>query len=156
MSTPATPDYSAARAERKLIGIPLVVTAIVGIPVSVVACLVAGVAGLVGGLLGTLVVLAFFGLGQLVVARTLRTNPAIAMNMAMLVYLVQIVVLFVLLLLLRQTTVFAPKAFAAAVFAGVIVWTVAAVVVMSRTRILYVEPAPDNTRAADPGEEGRG
>lgn len=136
--------------------IPLIVTGAVGVVATVVSIVVAGLAGLFGGLLGTVVVVAFFGLGQLVVARTLRTNPAIALNMAMLVYLVQIIVLFVLLLLLKHVTVLAPKAFAATIFAGVIAWIVSALVTMSRTRVLYVEPDPDNTCGPGQGNCGGG
>lgn len=155
-NVPQTPpeQFSAASVERRLIAIPLIATGIVGVAATVICAFVAGLAGLFGGLLGTVVVLAFFGLGQIVVARTLRTNPAIALNMAMLVYLVQIVVLFVLLLLLKHVTVLAPKAFAATIFAGVIAWTASALATMSRTRVLYVEPKPDNTRGPGQGNGG--
>ncbi len=151
---PQSQRFTAASVERRLIAIQLVVTGVVGVAATVVCVLVAGLAGLFGGLLGTVVVLGFFGLGQLVVARTLRTNPAVALNVAMLVYLVQIVVLFVLLLLLKHVTVLAPKAFAATIFAGVIAWTASALTTMSRTRVLYVEPDPDNTRGPRQGHGG--
>ena len=75
-------DYGADAADQKLIRTPLLITAAVGIAATVIATLVAGSKGAIAGALGTVVVLAFFGLGQYVVARVLRNNPAIAMNMA--------------------------------------------------------------------------
>lgn len=141
-STPSSqPEpYSAAAADARMIKIPVLVVLVVGIIAIVVSTVVAGIPGLTGAVIGTAVVLAFFGGGQYVVARVLRNNPAIAMNTAMLVYIVQILVLFVLMLILRDATFFAPKAFAGSALACVLAWTVGIVWVMTRTRVLYVEP----------------
>ena len=91
-------------------------------------------------LIGTIVVVAFFGGGQYVVTRVLRNNPMIAMNTALLVYLVQMAVMFGLILLLQDATFFNPKAFALTIVACALVWTVAMVIAMTRSKVLYVEP----------------
>lgn len=156
MSKSEAEPFSAASVERRLIRIPLIVTGTVGIVATLVCLFVASTPGLLGGLVGTVVVLAFFGLGQIFVARALRNNPALAMNMAMLVYLVQIVALFILLIVLKQATFFSPKAFAATIFAGVIAWTVSAITVMSRARVLYVEPDSNNTSTSEKHGGGSG
>jgi len=123
-----------------MIKIPVFVVLIVGIVAIVVSTIVVGIPGLTGGIIATAVVLAFFGGGQYVVARVLRNNPAIAMNTAMLVYILQILVLFILMLILRDATFFAPKAFAGTALACVLGWTAGIVWVMTRTKVLYVEP----------------
>ena len=82
----------------------------------------AGGKGLLGGLLGTVVVVGFFAAGRLIVGRVLRTNPALGLNVALLVYIVQIGVLLVLLLVLKDASFFAPKVFAFTVMACVLAW----------------------------------
>lgn len=142
VSTPesAPAPYTAAAADSRLLRVPITVVAVVGIIAIIVSTIVAGIPGLTGGLIATAVVLAFFGGGQYVITRVLRNNPALAMNTALLVYIVQILVMFVLMLILRDATFFAPKAFAGTAMAGIIAWTVAIVWVMTRTQVLYVEP----------------
>ncbi|MEI2697045.1 MAG: hypothetical protein V9E94_01425, partial [Microthrixaceae bacterium] len=56
--------------------------------------------GVLAGVMGTIVVVAFFAGGHIIVGRVLRNNPAVALNAALLVYVVQIGLLFVLLALL--------------------------------------------------------
>lgn len=123
-----------------LIRTPLVITAVVAVVVVVVAWFVAGGKGALSAALGAVVVLVFFGVGQAVVGRVLRTNPALGLNMALLVYVLQIGVLFVLLLLLRKATFLDSKAFAASVVVCVLTWIAGAIVGFSRTRMLTVEP----------------
>lgn len=133
-------DYSADAADQKLIRTPLLITGAVGIVATVIAALVAGSKGAIAGALGTVVVLAFFGLGQYVVARVLRNNPALAMNIALLVFVLQMGALFVLMAILKDATYFASRAFALTVVVCALVWTGAAVWVLMRTKVLYVEP----------------
>ena len=99
-----------------------------------------GVPGAIGGALATVIVLAFFSVGQLVVGSVLRTNPQMAMTVALMTYLLKIGVLFVLIILLAGTTAFNTKAFAAVIVACTIAWTVVEVWVFARTKVLYVEP----------------
>lgn len=140
-STSSAPEpYTAEAADARLLRIPIISVTITGLVVTVLAYIFAGVNGLVAGLIGTIVVVAFFGGGQYVVTRVLRNNPMIAMNTALLVYLVQMAVMFGLILLLQDATFFNPKAFALTIVACALVWTVAMVIAMTRSKVLYVEP----------------
>lgn len=147
----AEPDFSAAAAERKLLAVPLLVTLAVGILVVLGSAAFRGAEGAVGAAVGLVVVAGFFGTGQAVVARTLRSRPNVAMSVALMVYLVQIVVLFVLLVVLRSVTWFDPRAFAASIFAGVIAWTIASVATILRVKVLAVEPG-SGPPGAGPGK----
>lgn len=131
---PAEPEKIA------LIRTPAVLTAIVGVIAIVVAFFLRGAGGALGALAGLMVVLAFFAGGQYVVGRVLRTNPALGLNVALLVYVVQIGVLFVLMLLLRNATFFDTKVFAFTIMVCVLVWITGAIIGFSRTKTLTVEP----------------
>ncbi len=143
---------SAAANDRRLLVIPLTAVIITGVIVSLICALTVGGSGLVSAVLGTLVVAAFFGIAQFIVARVLRNNPALAMNVALLVYVLQMAVLMGLMLLLRNASFLAPKAFAAAILACALAWTAAAVWAQLSAKVLYVEPgtAPDGFTV--PGE----
>ncbi len=113
---------------------------LVGLVSTGLAWVLTGVPGAIGGALATVIVLAFFSVGQLVVGSVLRTNPQMAMTVALMTYLLKIGVLFVLIILLAGTTAFNTKAFAAVIVACTIAWTVVEVWVFARTKVLYVEP----------------
>lgn len=134
MSTPAPPEIGA------LIRTPAVLSLIVGVVATIVGGVTEGGKGVLAGILGTIVVVGFFAGGQIVVGRVLRNNPMFALNVALLVYLVQIGVLFLLLLLLRDASFFATRVFAFTVLACALTWILGAVIGFSRTKMLYVEP----------------
>lgn len=113
---------------------------LVGIIGTVIGVMVAGSKGLIAGALGTLIVLVFFSVGQLVLGSVLKNNPQNAMMVAMALYLVKIGVLLVLLLVLQDATFFAPKVFAGVIVACTLAWTFVEVWVFSRTKVLYVDP----------------
>lgn len=117
-----------------------VATLLVGIVGTVIGSVVAGTQGIIAGALGTLIVLVFFSVGQLVLGAVLRNNPQNALMVAMALYLVKIGVLLVLLLVLQDATFFAPKVFAGVIVACTLAWTFVEVWVFSRTKVLYVEP----------------
>lgn len=117
-----------------------VLTLVVGIIATVVGTVIDSRQGFIGGVLGTVIVLLFFSIGQLVVGNTLRNNPQMALTVALTTYLVKIGVLLVLLLALQGTTAFNTKVFAMTIVACTIAWTVAEVWVFSSTKVLYVEP----------------
>ena len=85
-------------------------------------------------------VLVFFTIGQVVLARVIRTNPTMAMTVAMTMYLVKIGVLFGLLLAFKETTLFDTKVFAASVLVCTLTWTIAEVWAFATTKVLYVDP----------------
>lgn len=117
-----------------------VATLVVGIIGTLIGTMLQGSKGLIAGLLGTVIVLVFFSVGQLVLGAVLKNNPQNAMMVAMTLYLVKIAVLLGLLLLLQDATFFAPKVFAAVIVACTLAWTFVEVWVFSRTKVLYVEP----------------
>lgn len=123
-----------------LVRTPAVAAGLVGVVAMLIGGITAGGKGVLAAFLGVVVVVGFFAFGQLVVGRVLRKNPMLALNVALLVYLVQIAVLFVLLLLLRDATFFAPRVFAFTVLVCALTWIGGAVIGFSRSRPLYVEP----------------
>ena len=87
-------------------------TAIAGAAAAIIAGATLGSPAAVGALLGTVVVVIFFTVGQLILAWVLKHNPMMGMSVAMLLYIVKIGVLLGLLLLLVDVTAFNTKAFA--------------------------------------------
>lgn len=117
-----------------------IVAVIVGAIATVIGYLIAGGAGALGAVIATVIVIVFFSAGQMFLGRVLRNNPQMAMTAALMIYLVKIGVLFILILIFSDTTLFDTKVFATTVVACTIAWTVAEVWVFSRTKVLYVEP----------------
>lgn len=128
-----------------LVRTPTVITIVVGLVASVIGFFVAGGKGLLGGLLATVVVVAFFSGGQLIVGRVLRSNPQVGMTAALLVYVLQILILMILLLVLRDATFLAPRVFAFTVLVCALVWIGGAVLGWSQARHVYVEPDRGDT-----------
>lgn len=130
--------------------IPFTATSIVGILAIVIGAVVAGGSGIVAAGLGIAVVMLFFAVGQIVVGRVLANNPALGLNVALGVYLLQVVVLFILLAVLQDATFFDPQVFAGTIVAGALTWLVTTVVGYSRQRQLYVEPESSLGLSDDP------
>jgi ATP synthase protein I len=117
-----------------------VITAIVGIIGTLIGFAVDSVPGLIGGIFATVVVLAFFSIGQFALGSVLRNNPQMAMTVALTIYLAKIGVLFILIIAFAQTTLFNTQVFAATIVACTLAWTMAEVWIFSRTKVLYVDP----------------
>lgn len=115
-------------------------TAIVGVIVTIASAISKGSQGLLGAAIGAAIVVVFFTIGQVVLNRVIKTNPAMAMTVAMTMYLVKIAVLFGLLLVFKDTTVFDTKVFALSVLACTLTWTIAEVWAFGTAKVLYVEP----------------
>lgn len=137
---PAAADRRRSSDVALLVRTPTVTTIAVGLLATIVGGVLEGGKGVLAGVMGTIVVVAFFAGGQIVVGRVLRNNPALALNTALLVYVVQIGLLFLLLALLKDAKFFAPRVFAATVLVCSLTWIAGAVVGFSRSRPLYVEP----------------
>ena len=71
----------------------------VGAVAAVIATVVEGGHGLVGAALATLIVVIFFGAGQLVLGRVIASNPQMALTAALMIYLVKVGILLALLIL---------------------------------------------------------
>lgn len=116
-----------------------ILTAGVGVICTVIGALMFGSKGLLAGILGTVIAVAFFATGQYIVGKVLRTSPETAMMTALVVYLGQILVLFVILLLLQDATFFAPKVFASTIIACTLAWIFTAAFTSWNTKVLYVD-----------------
>lgn len=128
--------------DRLVLRVSIPVTVVVGVVAAVIGGLVASDTGkaLLGAAIGTLIVVAFFTVGQLVVGAVLRSNPQMATTVALMVYLIKIGVLLVFIILFQGTTAFDTKVFALTVVACTLAWTAAEVWVFSRAKVLYVDP----------------
>jgi ATP synthase protein I len=115
-------------------------TAVTGVIVVIVAGWVAGGSAALGAVLGTVLVAAFFSIGQFALGTVLRNNPQMALTMALTLYLIKIGALMVILVLLADTTAFNTKAFAIAILVCTLTWTVLEVWIFSTTKVLYVDP----------------
>lgn len=115
-------------------------TFIVGALATITGFISSGTKGLIAGVFGTLLVVIFFTAGQLALDKVIRTNPGIATSMALLLYLIKVAVLFVLLLLFKDTEAFDTKVFAATIVSCTVVWLVAETWAFATAKVLYVEP----------------
>lgn len=128
--------------DRLVLRVSIPVTVAVGIVAGVIGALVASDPGkaVLGAAIGTLIVVAFFTVGQVVVGAVLRTAPQMAMSVALMVYLLKIGVLFIFIILFQGTTAFDTKVFALTIVACTLAWTIAEVWIFARTKVLYVDP----------------
>ncbi|MFZ4510074.1 MAG: hypothetical protein ACOYNJ_03850 [Candidatus Nanopelagicales bacterium] len=128
--------------DRLVLRVSIPVTVAVGIVAAIIGALVASDPGkaLLGAAIGTLIVVAFFTVGQVAVGAVLRNAPQMAMSVALMVYLLKIGVLFIFIILFQGTTAFDTKVFALTIVACTLAWTVAEVWIFARTKVLYVDP----------------
>lgn len=115
-------------------------TAAAGIIATVVSGVVAGGKGALGAVIGTLVVLLFMGIGQVVLQRTAKKLPHLFQAMGLMLYTAQLLVLFIFLALLKGTTAFNFKAFAFTLLGTTIVWVAAQARAYMKAKITYVDP----------------
>lgn len=116
-------------------------TLVAGIVATVVAAFVGGAPSAVGAILGTVIVLVFFMVGQFVLTTVLHHNPEMALSAALVIYLAKIGLLMLLLFVLQGTTAFDTRAFAFTIVLCTLVWTAAEVWVLAKTKALVVDPA---------------
>jgi ATP synthase protein I len=128
--------------DRLVLRVSIPVTVAVGIVAAIIGALVASDPGkaVLGAAIGTLIVVAFFTVGQVAVGAVLRSAPQMAMSVALMVYLLKIGVLFIFIILFQGTTAFDTKVFALTIVACTLAWTVAEVWIFARTKVLYVDP----------------
>jgi ATP synthase protein I len=134
-ATPSSPSVDALILKRAG-----VVTALVGVVGIVIGTVAFGGPGAIGGIFATALVIVFFSVGQFVLGSVLRSNPQMAMTVALTIYLVKIGVLFVLIIAFAETTLFNTRVFAGTIVACTVAWTIAEVWVFARTKVLYVDP----------------
>lgn len=116
------------------------VTLAVGVIASVIAWFVDAAQGLIGAVVATVIVIAFFSAGQFVLGRVLARNPQMALSVALVLYLAKIGVLLILIILLSGTTAFNTNIFALTILACTLAWTMTEVWIFGTTKVLYVDP----------------
>jgi ATP synthase protein I len=118
----------------------IALTSVVG-AVAVLLCAVFGGAkGVYGALIGVAVVTAFFGISILVVGRAAKVSPMAMMIAALASYLVKIIAFMIVLALLLHSTAFNGRMLGFTALACILTWCAAQVVIMARTKTLYVTP----------------
>jgi ATP synthase protein I len=129
--------------DRLVLRISIPVTAVVGALAALIAFLVTSDPGkgVLGAIIGTAIVIVFFTVGQLVVGAVLRSNPQMAMTVALMVYLLKIGALLIFIVLFQGTSAFDTKAMALTVLVCTLTWTAAELWVFTRTKVLYVDPS---------------
>ncbi|MFJ9110425.1 hypothetical protein [Streptomyces sp. NPDC102283] len=128
--------------------------AAVGAIATLVGGLVAGGKGAIGAVVGCLVVILFMALGQLALQWVGRSMPHLFQGMGLLVYSVQLVLLLVLIMGIRNTSLFDLQVFALTLVASVIAWIITQTVLHARSKTLYVDPEAES-RNAPGGTEGK-
>ncbi|MEU2115822.1 hypothetical protein ACFWV1_17280 [Streptomyces sp. NPDC058700] len=122
-------------------------TVAVGVIATVVSGVVAGGKGAVGAVVGTLVVVLFMGIGLVVLQRTARKLPQLFQAMGLMLYTAQLLLLFIFLALLKDTTLFDFKAFAFTLLATTVVWVAAQARAYMKAKIMYVEPEKSGSKS---------
>lgn len=120
-------------------------TAVAGVAGAAVSAAVAGGKGALGAVLGAALVLLFMGSGLVVLLRTARQYPHLFQSMGLLLYTTQILLLMVVLITFKGTSVFNPRCFAFTLLASTLVWIAAQVLSHMKAKIPYVEPEPART-----------
>ncbi|MFK4068751.1 hypothetical protein [Streptomyces sp. NPDC029674] len=115
-------------------------TAAVGAIVAAVSAVVAGGKGAIGAVVGTVVVIAFMGLGLFVLQRTAKSLPQLFQAMGMMLYVAQLLLLLFFVALFKDTTLFNPKAFAVGLVVATVAWMASQARAHMKAKILYVDP----------------
>jgi ATP synthase protein I len=115
--------------------------AVVGVVAVVLGWVFKGPNGALGAALGAVVAIAFFAVGQYVLGRILDGNPDLALSAGLLLYLTQVLVLFGLIILLRDATWLDGRVFGMAILAVTLAWIVGSIIASQRVKILYVDPS---------------
>jgi len=101
---------------------------------------VVGAKGLYGALVAVGIVTVFFGISIVAVGRAAKVSPMFMMAVAMGTYVIKIIAFMIALVLLQRVTVFSDKALGFTALALILTWCAAQVVLMMRTKMLYVTP----------------
>ncbi|WP_329621162.1 hypothetical protein OG357_12170 [Streptomyces sp. NBC_01255] len=125
----------------------IVPTAVVGVVATVISGVLAGGKGAIGAVVGTLVVILFMGIGQVVLQRTAKSLPHLFQAMGLMLYTAQLLVLFIFLALLKNTTLFDFKAFAFTLLATTVVWVAAQARAYMKAKITYIDPGNTGSKS---------
>jgi ATP synthase protein I len=127
-------------------------TAATGVVATVVAAVLVGGKGALGAVIGTLLVIAFMGMGLVVLQRTAKSLPHLFQAMGLMLYMTQLLLLFMVMAFLKGTSAFDFKAFAFTLLAATIAWVAAQARYFMKAKIMYVEPG--SSAATGPQKTG--
>jgi ATP synthase protein I len=115
-------------------------TAAAGVIAVAVSAALAGGKGVIGAAVGAVLVIAFMSTGFIVLQRTARSLPHLFQAMGLMLYTTQLLLLALIMLAFKNTTLFNTKAFAFTLLAATIVWIAAQARSYLKAKVLYVEP----------------
>ncbi|MFE0422130.1 hypothetical protein [Streptomyces sp. NPDC058953] len=130
-------------------------TAVIGLVAVAVGAGIEGGKGALGAAIATLVVVLFMGAGLVVLQRTAKQYPHLFQAMGLLLYTTQLLLLFVFLMVFKNTKLFDPQVFALTLVVATLVWVAAQARAYMKAKILYVEPGESQaTGAREPRKTG--
>ena len=129
----------------------VILTSVAGLAAVVLGAVLGGAHGALGAALGAVIAIVFFAAGQYAVTRLLDSRPEMALTGGLLVYVTQILVLFVLIALLKGQEWLDVKWFASTIVVCTVVWLGAQLWTVNRIKTLIVEPVatPDDQAEVD-------
>ncbi|MFD3731026.1 hypothetical protein [Streptomyces sp. NPDC058632] len=117
-------------------------TAAVGAVAVAVGGAVEGGHGAIGAVIGAVLVILLMGTGLYVLQWIARSIPHLFQAMGMMMYLTQILLIFVFIALFKDTTLFHPQAFALSLLVSTLTWVAAQARATMKAKIYYVDPEP--------------
>ncbi|KJK59845.1 hypothetical protein [Saccharothrix sp. ST-888] len=128
-------------------------TAAAGVVALAISTVLVGSKGLIGALLATALVLAFFASGQVALDRMTRNNPQMLMAGALLVYTTQILLVGIVLAVFKHTTLFDTKVFGFTLLGCALIWTGFQVRAGMKAKIYYVHTDSGDKKDSKPGRQ---
>ncbi|MER7741505.1 hypothetical protein ABTX34_24790 [Streptomyces sp. NPDC096538] len=115
-------------------------TAVVGAVAIAIGAAVEGGKGAIGALIGAVLVLVLMGTGLYALQRIARQLPHLFQAMGLMMYMAQILLIFVFIALFKDTSLFHPKVFALSLLACTLTWVAAQARATMAAKTPYVEP----------------
>ncbi|MFI8855092.1 hypothetical protein [Streptomyces prasinus] len=117
-------------------------TAVVGAVAVAVGAAVEGGQGVIGAVIGALFVILLMGAGLYVLQWIARSIPHLFQAMGLMMYMTQILLIFVFIALFKDTTLFHPKVFALSLLVSTLTWVAAQARATMKAKTFYVDPEP--------------
>ncbi|MFC9281253.1 hypothetical protein [Streptomyces collinus] len=115
-------------------------SAAAGVIAVAVSAAVAGGKGALGAAVGAAIAILFMGIGLYVLQRTAKTLPQLFQAMGLMLYMAQLLLLFIFVAVFKGTSLFNPKAFALSLVVTTVVWMAAQARAHMKAKIFYVDP----------------
>ncbi|MBT3153350.1 hypothetical protein HTV45_21185 [Streptomyces sp. CHD11] len=117
-------------------------TAAVGAVAVAVGGAVEGGQGVTGAAIGALLVILLMGTGLFVLQWIAKSVPHLFQAMGLMMYMTQILVIFVFIALFKDTTLFHPQVFALSLLVATLTWVAAQARATMKAKTFYVDPEP--------------